>query len=81
MSAGTFNVVARPKCPGLWVNLYRTRDGELLVGGGYRTRRAADDVAKPYRLDCVFMPVEPSHLSRPKKPGKGCTHGNRDAHA
>lgn len=58
----TFGVVARPKPPvgytGVWINIYNYRQKRFQAGGSYKTRRKADNVAKPYRHDCVYVFVK-----------------------
>ena len=53
-----FKVAVRYKCKGLWVNVYYNRKGNLQVGGGYLTRKQADEVADTNRIGCYFMPME-----------------------
>lgn len=56
----TFGVITRPKPPegyvGLWVNIYK--HSRFQTGGAYRSRRQADDIAKKYRYDCIFIFVK-----------------------
>lgn len=63
----TFGVIARLKPPagyvGVWINIYK--HGKYYQSGGlYKTKRHADNIAKPYRHDCVFTFVrkyDPPH--------------------
>lgn len=61
----TFGVVARFKAPkgyrGVWINIYSyggKKSGGTQAGGAYRRRRDADDIAKSWRHDCVYVHVK-----------------------
>lgn len=59
----SFGIIARIKAPegykGVWINIYKTNFGaHVHTGGAYRTRKQADNIAKPYRHDCVYVHVK-----------------------
>lgn len=58
----TFGVVARVKAPegyvGVWVNIYDYDRKAFQSGGNYLTRKEADDIAKSYRYDCVYIHIK-----------------------
>jgi hypothetical protein len=58
----SFGVVARPKAPvgyvGVCVNMYKLkRLKRIHAGGAYANRKYADNVAKSYRIDCIYVHV------------------------
>lgn len=66
-----FRVVCRIKAPagfvGLWINLYGDGYGVIRPGGGYRRRIDADNVAKPWRHDCVWVLAPEKARTKSKK--------------